>query len=208
MFRGSRLRLAYCPRTRSASDRARCRTGYGGSCCAAVPTRRTFDPFRLLLISIAGTNGVSLNCAIFAWRSQNRVPRRSELGPNPPGADAATIPCPAFRFHPLAVLIGREGFAPVHATLRDVASNPRQHTSVSWWHRAWHKAKRMRSSVKNCTVQTDPFPPQRRPPRFIDKQPDHPAAEVGRTVRRMRAAAIRTAAATWKARPRPITDFR
>jgi len=79
-------------------------------------------------------NGVSLNCAIFAWWSQTRVPRRSELGPNPPGADAATIPCPAFRFHPLAVLIGREGFAPVHAALCDVASNPRQHTSVASWH--------------------------------------------------------------------------
>jgi hypothetical protein len=44
--------------------------------------------------------GVSLKCAIFAWRSQTRVPRRSELGPNPPGADAATIPYPVFRSHP------------------------------------------------------------------------------------------------------------
>jgi hypothetical protein len=79
-------------------------------------------------------NGVSLNCAILGWRSQTRVPRRSEPGTNPPGADAATIPYPAFRFHPLPVLIGREGFAPVHATLCDAASNPRQHTSVSSWH--------------------------------------------------------------------------
>jgi hypothetical protein len=71
-----------------------------------------------------GESGYSLNCAIFAWRSQTRVPRRSELGPNPPGADAAAIPYPAFRFHPLAALIGREGFAPVHATLCDVAGNP------------------------------------------------------------------------------------
>jgi hypothetical protein len=36
----------------------------------------------------------------------------------------------------LAVFIGREGFAPVHATLCDVASNPRQHTSLSSRHDA------------------------------------------------------------------------
>jgi hypothetical protein len=42
----------------------------------------------------------------------------------------------------LAAFIGREGLAPVHPTLCDVASNPRQHTSVSSWDGAWDTAER------------------------------------------------------------------
>jgi len=41
----------------------------------------------------------------------------------------------------LAVFIGREGFAPLHATLCDPASNPRQHTSLSSWHNVYDRAE-------------------------------------------------------------------
>jgi len=60
---------------------------------------------------------------------------------------------------PLAAFIAREGFAPVHATLCDVASDP---GSTHRFRRAMVLRIRpngMRNSLKNCAAQAVPFPP-------------------------------------------------
>ncbi|MEK7993091.1 MAG: hypothetical protein AAB403_04735, partial [Planctomycetota bacterium] len=47
--------------------------------CYSVPMRRTFDPFRLLLISVAGWLGQQQRDAIDYLREENRV-LREQLG--------------------------------------------------------------------------------------------------------------------------------
>ena len=73
------LEMVECSRTRSSSDRAGCSARCRNFGCYAVPMRRTLDPFRLLLISVAGWWGQQHSDAIDYLREENRV-LREQLG--------------------------------------------------------------------------------------------------------------------------------